>query len=75
MILQLKKNKQTVRKRDAEKVRKEQKSQQREAGKEQRQSWIWERSGELASEGDTGCGDTVLSPGTRKQSCHSSLKT
>lgn len=36
------------------------------SGEERRQSWIWEISGELANEGDTGCGDTVLSPGTRQ---------
>lgn len=30
------------------------KNNQRQAGKEQSQSWIWERSGELASEGDIG---------------------
>lgn len=42
------------------------KHKQRQSGKDQRQSWIWERSGELANEGDTGCSDTVLSPGTRQ---------
>lgn len=30
------------------------KNNQRQAGKEQSQSWIWERSGELANEGDIG---------------------
>lgn len=44
---------------------KNRKHKQRQSGKDQRQSWIWERSGELANEGDTGCSDTVLSPGTR----------
>lgn len=51
------------------------KNEQRQAGNEQGQSWIWERAGELASEGDTVCSVMVLSPGKTQQSCHSSLKT